>query len=71
MPYTNKPKYMTKREAEAEYKREVLPIVKATYEKDGRKDKPARAEAWSYFTDALCKDGRITLKQYETCGHPR
>jgi hypothetical protein len=71
MPYTNKPKYMTKREAEAEYKRDILPWVKATYERDGRIDIPARAEAWNQYTDALCKDRRITLRQYETWMHPR
>lgn len=62
---------MTKREAVAEYKREILPAVKAQYERDGRIDGPARAEAWNNWTDALCKDGRITMRQYETWTHPR
>ena len=25
---------------------------------------------WSYYTDSLCKDGRITLKQYENWSNP-
>lgn len=26
--------------------------------------------AWSCFIDSLCKDGKITLKQYENWGYP-
>lgn len=33
-------------------------------------DHVARAETWGNFTDALCKTGRITLKQYETWTSP-
>jgi GTP cyclohydrolase I len=62
---------MTKAEAEEEFREEVLPYVRETYEKDGLKDIPARAEAWNNFTDALCKSGRISIQQYETWGHPR
>jgi len=61
---------MTKREAVIEFKRDILPLVRETYEQDGRVDRPARAEAWNNWTDALCKDKRITPKQYETWGHP-
>jgi len=25
---------------------------------------------WSYYTDSLCKDGKITLKQYENWSNP-
>jgi len=57
---------MTKREALIEFKLYILPLVRQTYEKDGRVDRPARAEAWNNWTDALCKDRRITMKQYET-----
>lgn len=33
-------------------------------------DYPARRETWNDFTDALCKSGEITLKQYETWVNP-
>ena len=33
-------------------------------------DKIAKRESWSIFTDDLCKDGFITLKQYETWTNP-
>lgn len=61
---------MTREEAVQLYREHILPAVKKRYEPDGRIDKPARAEAWNNFTDALCKDGQITMKQYETWGHP-
>lgn len=62
---------MTREEAIQLYRERVLPEVKKQYEQDGRIDKPARAEAWNNFTDALCKNGDITMKQYETWEHPR
>ena len=31
-----------------------------------RGDAIAKREEWSYFTDSLCKEGYITLKQYES-----
>jgi hypothetical protein len=62
---------ITKREAERQYRDHVLPEVKKQYETSGRIDKPARAEAWNNFTDSLCKDRQITMKQYETWGHPK
>ena len=33
-------------------------------------DKIAKREEWSYFTDMLCKNGDITLKQYESWSNP-
>lgn len=33
-------------------------------------DKVAIREAWNNYTDSLCKDGDITLKQYETWDNP-
>lgn len=27
-------------------------------------------QAWSFFTDGLCRDGQITLKQFENWGNP-
>ena len=61
---------MTKREVLEEWRSEGLPAVKAAYEQDGRPDYPARSESWSSLTDSLCKDGQITLKQYESWSSP-
>ena len=33
-------------------------------------NKIAKREAWGIFTDMLCKEGYITLKQYETWSNP-
>lgn len=52
------------------FRKQELPHVRAAYERDGRVDRVARAEAWSNYTDALCKDGMITLKQYESWSNP-
>jgi hypothetical protein len=49
----------TKKQAEANFIREILPAVKKQFEQDGRKDMPARSKAWACFTDFLCKDGQI------------
>lgn len=61
---------MTKAQAVALFKEEVLPIIQSRYETDGERDVIARSEAWNNFTDALCKDGQITDHQYETWVHP-
>jgi hypothetical protein len=61
---------MTKAEAVAAFKRDVLPGVRAAYEQDGRTDHPARAEAWNNFTDALCKERVITPRQYSSWSNP-
>lgn len=61
---------MTKKQAVEFFREEILPVIKENYEQDGITDKPARREAWNNFTDSLCKDGQITLKQYETWDNP-
>lgn len=61
---------MSKADAVADFKENVMPGVREAYEKDGRPDFIARSEAWNNFTDALCKDGLITMHQYETWTHP-
>lgn len=61
---------MTKKQALEIFKEEILPVIKENYEQDGIADKIARREAWNNFTDSLCKDGQITLKQYETWDNP-
>lgn len=35
-----------------------------------RDDVIAKRESWNNYTDALCKDGEITLKQYENWSNP-
>ena len=51
-------KTMTKREAKANFLAVSVP--------EGLNDKPAMRYAWGLYTDLLCKEGYITLKQYET-----
>jgi hypothetical protein len=54
---------MTKKQVETMFKEEVLPFI-------NRSDKPALREAWNNYTDLLCKDGQITIRQYETWTQP-
>ena len=61
---------MTKAEALAEWRALELPAVRDHYEQDDIPDYPARSESWGAFTDGLCKDGQITLKQYESWSAP-
>lgn len=60
-------KKMTKKEALAEFRESVLPAVVKRYGKD---DKIAIREEWSNWTDGLCKDRQITMKQYESWSNP-
>ena len=62
---------MTKKQAVHCFTECILPIVKARYEKSGRRDLGARREAWNDYTDMLCKDGQITDHQYDTWTQPR
>ena len=55
---------MNKKQAEEIFKIEILPFFK-------NDDKPAKREAWHNFTDSLCRDGQITMKQYESWLNPR
>lgn len=61
---------MTKREAEWEFRE----IYKELYKAGA--DYWTAQLAWAEFTDSLCREGRITQKQYETwktpfkVGHP-
>lgn len=61
---------MTKKEAVRQWREDTLPLVKQAYERDGRPDLPARSEAWNDWTDGLCKDGVISLRQYERWSAP-
>ena len=55
---------MTKVQAIQEFKSYHLSGVKKRYEQDGKKDSCARSQEWHWFTDSLCKAGRITESQY-------
>jgi len=63
---------MTKREALNEWKAYRLPaILWAEAQYGNGIDRPMRREDWNNYTDALCKAGAITPRQYETWTHPR
>lgn len=56
---------MTKAMVVTMFKTEILPGVRARYERNGVMDCPARSEAWNDFTDGLAKDRVITQRQYD------
>jgi len=62
---------MTREQAIKQWKDQCVQQIKDWYEQDGIPDYPARCESWNEFTDELCKDGYITLKQYSTWAAPR
>ena len=53
---------MAIREVRKRFKAEVLPVVISIH---GKGDKAAIRTAFNDWTDSLCKEGVITLKQYE------
>lgn len=53
---------MNQNEVRAQFKEEWDAAVKANPAL--KTDKPAKSEAWGVFLDGLCKDGKITDKQY-------
>ena len=62
---------LTKREVEGIFREEFMPVVRKQEAKWGRgRDRVYRYEMWSGFTDALCKDGEITMDQYENWSTP-
>jgi len=50
-------------------KKEALNQFRQFY-KVSKTDSIANREAFHNFTDSLCKDGEITLKQYENWSNP-
>lgn len=58
---------MTKAQALAEFREYILPLI---YEQYGKGDVIAKREEWNNFTDALCKDRRITDWQYNNWSNP-
>ena len=59
------PKKMTKAEAIRDFR-----ILYKTFTNYRRGDVVAKRTEWNDYTDALCKEGLITLKQYENWGQP-
>jgi hypothetical protein len=56
---------MTKAEALRDFR-----ILYKTFTNYGKGDVVAKRTQWNDYTDALCKKGLITLKQYENWGQP-
>ena len=66
-----KEKMMRKKMTKAEALKQFREIYKKFPLTIGRRsDAIAKREDWNNYTDQLCKDGRITLKQYENWGQP-
>lgn len=63
-------RYQTKKQVEEVFRTDILPFFCSMYEQDGKPDYPARREAWGRFTDVLCREGRISLGQYERWTYP-
>ena len=59
------PKKMTKAEALRDFR-----ILYKTFTNYGKGDVVAKRTEWNDYTDRLCKEGLITLKQYENWGQP-
>ena len=56
---------MTKAEAIRDFR-----ILYKTFTNYGRGDVVAKRTEWNDYTDRLCKEGLITLEQYENWGQP-
>lgn len=54
---------MNQLEARKIFKRDVRPSVIERY---GKNDQAAISEAWGIWLDGLCRDGIISMRQYET-----
>ena len=61
---------MAREEAIDEWRTYVLPTVKEEYEKDGRRDIPARSESWSNWIDGIIEDGLVP-RSADSWAHPR
>lgn len=62
---------MTKSQIDQIFIESVLPLIKAEYEQDGRKDIPARCEAYNNYIDGLHKDDVITNFQVRSYCIPK
>jgi len=54
-------------EASREFIMNILPGIIRHY---GWRDTPAIREAWGMYIDSLCKNGQITMQQYNTWDTP-
>ena len=63
---------LTKREAELEFREVVMPMLHDRARGYGlkRADPTMIRCAWNDWTDGLCKQGRITTKQYASWSNP-
>jgi hypothetical protein len=62
---------MTKVQALAEFREFYLREIRKIEQANGNGvDEIMRREEWNNYTDALCKDRRITSRQYETWSNP-
>ena len=61
-------RYMTKAEAVKLFR--FIYKIKAIENGYRRGDEVAKRTEWNDYTDALCKEGLITLHQYETWDQP-
>lgn len=61
---------LTKQEVLHIFRSEVLPAIRQRFEQDGTVDADARRQAWNDYTDQLCREGRITMHQYESWSNP-
>lgn len=62
-------KRLTKKEAEKIFRRDYLPAIREyekQYMKRGAADIALRFNEWSYFTDMLYEEGRITKAQNQS-----
>ena len=58
-------------EVQKKTKAEALKDFRQLFKTFGKRgDAIAKREDWNNYTDALCKEGLITLKQYENWGQP-
>lgn len=62
---------MSKAQALAEFREFHLPEIRKIEQANGNGvDEIMRREEWNNYTDMLCKDRRITSRQYETWSNP-
>lgn len=60
----------TKADVLRDFRENILPLIRAKYETDGRVDGPARREEWNNYVDALAQDRVITRWQADNWTNP-
>jgi hypothetical protein len=61
---------MTYKQAVKKFRDNILPLVKAAYERDFSTDMPARQRSWRAWVGALVADETITVEQYGRWENP-